>query len=74
MGDELVLNVEDSGAGIPADAMETIRTLFHNERGRAGDRARIIGGYGIVQEHSGSIFAENQESGGARFGGSTPSA
>ena len=69
-GEWVVIGVEDTGVGIPADDLPRIFERFYK-----ADRARSGGGTGlglaiakhIVQAHSGSIWAESVEGQGSTF-------
>jgi two-component system phosphate regulon sensor histidine kinase PhoR len=69
-GDEVVLSVQDTGVGIPAEDLPRIFERFYK-----ADRARSGGGTGlglaiakhIVQGHSGRIWAESVEGRGSTF-------
>ena len=77
--DEVRLEVEDSGPGIPRRELERIFERFYKVD-RARTRAGAGGGTGlglsiarhIVEGHGGRIWAESQEGRGARFQVSLP--
>jgi signal transduction histidine kinase len=65
---ELELQVEDTGVGIPADALPYIFDAYrqaHRERGGTGLGLAIV--RGIVDAHGGRVTAESQEGKGSRF-------
>jgi signal transduction histidine kinase len=65
---ELELQVEDTGVGIPADALPHIFDAYrqaHRERGGTGLGLAIV--RGIVDAHGGCVTAESQEGKGSRF-------
>ena len=67
-GAELELQVEDTGVGIPADALPHIFDAYrqaHRERGGTGLGLAIV--RGIVDAHGGRVIAESQEGKGSRF-------
>jgi two-component system phosphate regulon sensor histidine kinase PhoR len=69
-GDDVLLSVQDTGVGIPAEDLARIFERFYK-----GDRARSGGGTGlglaiakhIVQGHGGQIRAESVEGQGSTF-------
>ncbi len=67
-GPELELQVEDTGVGIPADALPHIFDPYrqaHRERGGTGLGLAIV--RGIVDAHGGRVTAESREGKGSRF-------
>ena len=76
-GDHVVVEVEDDGAGIPPESLESIFERFYSERppGEGGGRHSGLGlgiSRQIAEAHGGTIHAENRLSGagrvlGARF-------
>jgi len=74
-GDEVIVSVQDTGIGIPADDLPRIFERFYK-----ADRARSGGGTGlglsiarhIVQGHGGRIWAESVEGQGSTFYFSLP--
>jgi len=67
-GPELELQVEDTGVGIPADALPHIFEAYrqaHSERGGTGLGLAIV--RGIVDAHGGRVTAESREGKGSRF-------
>jgi two-component system OmpR family sensor kinase len=71
-GGKMVIAVEDSGPGIPADQLDRIFERFYR---LDPSRARSEGGTGLglaiarklAEAHGGSLRAENRSEGGARF-------
>src|SRR5438093_8498279 len=68
VGPEIELQVEDTGVGIPADALPHIFDPYrqaHRERGGTGLGLAIVSG--IVAAHGGRVTAESREGKGSRF-------
>ena len=71
-GNEAVVEVLDQGPGVPPDNLETVFQRFYTSRPK-GTAFGGNSGLGlaiakqIVEAHGGRIWAENRESGGARF-------
>jgi signal transduction histidine kinase len=67
-GPEFELQVEDTGVGIPADALPHIFDAYrqaHRERGGTGLGLAIV--RGITEAHGGRVTVESRESKGSRF-------
>jgi two-component system sensor histidine kinase KdpD len=70
VGDQVELDVEDQGAGIAAEDVEHVFDRFFRgrvARNQPGTGLGLAISRTIVQAQGGSIWAENQPSGGARF-------
>ncbi|NCC51160.1 MAG: hybrid sensor histidine kinase/response regulator [Spartobacteria bacterium] len=62
------ITVEDNGHGIPKDKFEAIWEAFMTTKGpEKGTGLGLSISKGIINDHGGSIRAENVETGGARF-------
>lgn len=61
-----VLCVEDEGHGIPSDVLPNIFDPFYTTKFNGFGIGLSIS-YKIVKQHNGIIFAENKDSGGAKF-------
>ena len=62
------IEVEDTGAGIPANLIERIfNPFFTTKPTGSGTGLGLSISLGIVREHEGRIWAENAPQGGARF-------
>lgn len=77
VGDEVEVAVEDTGAGIPPDAMRRVFDRFwRGDPARQSKRARSGLGLaiarGLVDAQSGRIWVENRPGGGARFAFTLP--
>ncbi len=67
-GDTVRLAIQDSGRGIPPEILPRIFDPFFTTKDVGkGTGLGLAITYGIVQEHGGSIQAENAPEGGARF-------
>lgn len=70
-GDSLVVSIEDQGVGVPEDELEDIFLPFvqstTTKDGSGGTGLGLAICQGIITEHSGRIWAERGESGGAKF-------
>jgi len=67
-GSELELQVEDTGVGIPTDALPTIFDAYrqaHQDRGGTGLGLAIV--KGVATAHGGYVTAESREGEGSRF-------
>jgi signal transduction histidine kinase len=67
-GPEFELQVEDTGVGIPADALPHIFDAYrqaHRERGGTGLGLAIV--RGIAEAHGGRVTVESREGKGSRF-------
>jgi len=65
---EFELQVEDTGVGIPADAIPTIFDPYrqaHRDRGGTGLGLAIV--QGVAKAHGGRVTAESREGKGSRF-------
>ena len=66
--DNVVVTVRDTGTGIPADVLPRIfDPFFTTKEVGQGTGLGLAITYGIVQEHGGTIAAENAPGGGALF-------
>ena len=67
-GEEFELHVEDTGVGIPADALSTIFEPYrqaHQRRGGTGLGLAIV--QSVANAHGGRVTAESCEDKGSRF-------
>ncbi len=66
-GETVVLTVDDTGPGIPAGKLDSIWEAFYTSKGDKGTGLGLSISRGIIEDHNGSISAENRAEGGARF-------
>jgi two-component system sensor histidine kinase KdpD len=69
-GDRAVVEVADTGPGIPPDALPRLFDAFYRARQKGGPRGSGLGlavAKGLVEAHGGRITAENRPDRGARF-------
>jgi cell cycle sensor histidine kinase DivJ len=67
-GPDFELHVEDTGVGIPADALATIFEPYrqaHQDRGGSGLGLAIV--QGVAGAHGGRVTAESTDGKGSRF-------
>jgi signal transduction histidine kinase len=72
---ELLVHVEDTGDGLPADTSELVFERFWRAdpaRPRNGAGLGLAIARGIVEAHGGRIWAENRDGGGARVSFTLP--
>jgi signal transduction histidine kinase len=72
---DVLLSVEDTGEGLPADAPGRMFDRFWRaDRARAGSGAGLglAIARGLVEAHGGRIWAENRPEGGARISFTVP--
>ncbi len=66
--DQVQIIVEDTGPGIPEDKLETIwEAFFTTKEESKGTGLGLSISKGIIEEHKGTIVAQNIDKGGARF-------
>jgi two-component system nitrogen regulation sensor histidine kinase NtrY len=63
---DAVIEVEDSGCGLPTDDLEMLTRPFFSTKGRGSGMGLAIV-HRVVQDHGGSLEVGPSESGGARF-------
>ena len=62
------VSVEDTGPGIPPDALpKMFEPFFTTKAPGEGTGLGLSVSWGILKEHHGAIFAGNRPEGGARF-------
>ncbi|MBI1892736.1 MAG: HAMP domain-containing histidine kinase [Candidatus Rokubacteria bacterium] len=72
-GETLVLCVEDTGVGIPADRLPHIFDRYYQaHRGRGGTGLGLATVKGFVEAHGGRVWAESEEGKGSRFSVALP--
>ncbi|MGI9262464.1 MAG: ATP-binding protein [Woeseiaceae bacterium] len=72
-GDELIIEVEDDGPGIPDDIKANIfEPFFTTKPAGEGTGLGLSVTYGIIRDHGGDIRVEDVEGGGTRFVVSRP--
>ncbi len=64
---QLVLEVIDNGAGIPAPMMKHMFELFHSTKGNRGTGLGLAVARKIVAEHDGTITVQSREGEGTTF-------
>lgn len=71
-GDEIVITVTDSGPGISQNDMDHIFDPFFSSKKTMGMGVGLSICHGIIEDHKGTIVAENLAEGGAKFTISLP--
>jgi two-component system, NtrC family, sensor kinase len=66
-GDRIVLEVEDTGKGIPADLVEHIFDPFFSTKGTEGTGLGLSISYGIIKKHKGTIKVRSKAGTGTVF-------
>jgi two-component system nitrogen regulation sensor histidine kinase NtrY len=64
-GDDIVIEVEDTGVGLPTEDTETLVEPFFSTKGRGSGMGLALV-HRIVTDHGGSLELENLKSGGTR--------
>jgi two-component system nitrogen regulation sensor histidine kinase NtrY len=64
-GDDIIIEVEDTGVGLPTEDTETLVEPFFSTKGRGSGMGLALV-HRIVTDHGGSLDLENLESGGTR--------
>jgi two-component system NtrC family sensor kinase len=65
--DRVLISLEDTGPGIPADVLPKIFDPFVTTKGSAGTGLGLSISYGIIREHGGHITADSRPGHGATF-------
>jgi signal transduction histidine kinase/ActR/RegA family two-component response regulator len=72
--DAVILEVTDTGVGIPDHFQSKIFEPFWTTKGGHGTGLGLAGSYGIIQRHNGNISFESRDQGGAIFRVTIPKA
>ncbi len=67
LGDRVLVEVHDTGCGIPEDMLDKIFHPFVSTRGQRGTGLGLSVSYGIVERHRGRIWAESEVGRGSTF-------
>ncbi len=65
--DELFVEVEDNGPGIPPEQISKIFNVFESTKGARGTGLGLAVSRKIIREHGGEISVDNRPEGGAKF-------
>ncbi len=65
--DHAVVEVEDTGPGVPPELLERVFEPFFTTKGEAGTGLGLAISFGLVKSMGGRIWMENIEGGGARL-------
>lgn len=72
-GDEVVVRVEDTGIGIPADQLARLFDAYHQaHEGHGGTGLGLAVVKALVEAHGGRVWVESEEGRGSRFGFTLP--
>ena len=65
--DRVIIEVEDTGKGIPAEFLEHIFDPFFSTKGTEGTGLGLSISYGIIKKHKGTITARSIAGAGTTF-------
>jgi len=65
--DRIVIDVEDTGKGIPAEFLENIFDPFFSTKGTEGTGLGLSISYGVIKKHKGTINVKSQVGAGTTF-------
>ncbi len=65
--DHFIVEISDSGPGIPEDALDRIFDTFYTKKGNMGMGIGLAVCRSVIEKHNGTIEARNNEGSGAAF-------